>query len=87
MTAPREVGMSVVRRANAAKGQDMNTISARSRFVLSLTVMAIAALGAARLATAGAAKPVWLCKPGIADNPCEPGMETTTVSPAAPAGG
>jgi hypothetical protein len=24
---------------------------------------------------------VWLCKPGIADNPCKPGFQTTTVSP------
>jgi DUF3089 family protein len=23
----------------------------------------------------------WLCKPGIADNPCEPGFDTTLVSP------
>lgn len=62
----------------------MTTISAaRWRLLRCLTATAIAALGAARLATAGpAAKPVWLCKPGIADNPCEPGMETTTVSPA-----
>ncbi len=61
----------------------MTTIpAARCRFVLGLSVFAIAALATARLATAkGAAKPVWLCKPGIADNPCEPGMETTTLSP------
>ena len=25
--------------------------------------------------------PVWLCKPGIADNPCEPGFDTTVISP------
>ena len=24
---------------------------------------------------------VWLCKPGIADNPCKPGLATTQVSP------
>jgi hypothetical protein len=24
---------------------------------------------------------VWLCKPGLADNPCRPGFETTTLSP------
>jgi hypothetical protein len=26
-------------------------------------------------------KTVWLCKPGLADNPCTPGFGTTTVSP------
>src|SRR5689334_19774648 len=25
---------------------------------------------------------VWLCKPGIQNNPCEPGFDTTTVSPS-----
>jgi hypothetical protein len=25
---------------------------------------------------------VWLCKPGIPDNPCEPGFDTTLISPA-----
>ena len=24
----------------------------------------------------------WLCKPGLADNPCEPGLDTTVVSPS-----
>jgi hypothetical protein len=24
---------------------------------------------------------VWLCKPGLADNPCKPGFDTTRVSP------
>jgi hypothetical protein len=27
-------------------------------------------------------KTVWLCKPGLADNPCEPGFKTTVVTPA-----
>jgi hypothetical protein len=31
---------------------------------------------------AGAAEPVWLCKPGIPNNPCEPSLRTTVVSPA-----
>ena len=62
----------------------MNTISAaRGRPGRRLTVIAIAVLGAGRLAAAAPApKPVWLCKPGIAEDPCEPGMETTTISPA-----
>src|SRR5262249_48648693 len=56
---------------------DMTTTTVRR-----LTVIAIAAVGVARLASANhAPKPVWLCKPGIADNPCEPGMDTTTIAP------
>jgi hypothetical protein len=31
---------------------------------------------------AGAAEPVWLCKPGIPNNPCEPDLTTTLVSPS-----
>lgn len=31
---------------------------------------------------APAAEPVWLCKPGIANNPCEPSLRTTVVSPS-----
>jgi Protein of unknown function (DUF3089) len=31
---------------------------------------------------AGAAEPVWLCKPGIPDNPCAPSLDTTLVSPS-----
>src|SRR3954452_9300311 len=33
-------------------------------------------------ATAAKDKTTWLCKPGLADNPCEPGFKTTTLSPA-----
>jgi hypothetical protein len=33
-------------------------------------------------AVAGAAEPVWLCKPGVADNPCQPSLRTTIVSPS-----
>ena len=32
-------------------------------------------------AVASADKTQWLCKPGLADNPCKPGLETTIVSP------
>ncbi len=32
-------------------------------------------------AVASAEKTVWLCKPGLADNPCRPGLDTTIVSP------
>lgn len=31
---------------------------------------------------AGAAEPVWLCKPGIANNPCQTSLETTELSPS-----
>jgi Protein of unknown function (DUF3089) len=31
---------------------------------------------------AGAAEPVWLCKPGIPGNPCAPSLDTTFVSPS-----
>jgi hypothetical protein len=31
---------------------------------------------------AGAAEPVWLCKPGIANDPCTPSLKTTVVSPS-----
>jgi Protein of unknown function (DUF3089) len=32
--------------------------------------------------SAGAAEPVWLCKPGIANNPCDTSLRTTIVSPS-----
>jgi hypothetical protein len=41
------------------------------------------ALACVAAPTASAAKDttVWLCKPGLADNPCKPGFDTTQVSP------
>jgi pimeloyl-ACP methyl ester carboxylesterase len=42
---------------------------------------ALAAL-AVLVASASAAEPVWLCKPGIANDPCTPGLRTTVVSPS-----
>ena len=36
---------------------------------------------AAPSALAAKDKTVWLCKPGLADNPCQPGFGTTTISP------
>ena len=40
-------------------------------------------LGCVLAPAAGAAKDktVWLCKPGLAGNPCDPGFKTTTISP------
>jgi hypothetical protein len=38
---------------------------------------------AAQPSTAGAASgPVWLCKPGLRNNPCTPGLSTTRFSPS-----
>jgi hypothetical protein len=34
------------------------------------------------LPSSASAKPTWLCKPGLADNPCEPGFDTTVLSPS-----
>jgi len=45
------------------------------------TIAAIATV-AMPAASAGAAEPVWLCKPGIANNPCEPSLRTTVISPS-----
>ncbi len=53
--------------------------------VFALLIVAIAAvvmLIAADSAAAKGDKTVWLCKPGITDNPCEPGLSTTLVSPS-----
>jgi hypothetical protein len=42
-----------------------------------------AALGALAIpAGAAADDTVWLCKPGLADNPCRVGLDTTRISPA-----
>ena len=45
-------------------------------------ILAAAGLLLALSTGAGAAQPVWLCKPGIAHNPCAPGLKTTVVSPS-----
>ena len=49
-------------------------------------IAAGATLASACLALPGAAAAakddtVWLCKPGLADNPCKPGLATTQISP------
>jgi Protein of unknown function (DUF3089) len=59
----------------------MTGVGVRRRSLLA-GLIATAAVSAALVAPAGAsAKPVWLCKPGIADNPCQPGMQTTELTP------
>lgn len=45
------------------------------------TLVAASSLIAAPAAPA-AAKPVWLCKPGIKQNPCEPKLRTTVLAPS-----
>jgi hypothetical protein len=47
---------------------------------------ALAALAAPSGALAAKDNTVWLCKPGLADNPCKPGFGTTTVSPTGEVG-
>ncbi|MEA2329919.1 MAG: hypothetical protein QOH58_57 [Thermoleophilaceae bacterium] len=49
--------------------------------LLLAALLALGCLGALPSA-AGAAKTVWLCKPGKKDNPCEVGLRTTRFSPS-----
>jgi hypothetical protein len=46
-----------------------------------LGLLLAAALIGAPSASAAKDTTVWLCKPGLADNPCKPGFDTTAVSP------
>ena len=46
--------------------------------VLLLAVAAAVAIAPATVS----AKTVWLCKPGLKNNPCTPGLKTTVYSPA-----
>jgi hypothetical protein len=54
-------------------GKSIGTIAAAVLVFCALALMPSAA---------GAAEPVWLCKPGIANNPCDTSLRTTVVSPA-----
>jgi hypothetical protein len=45
-----------------------------------LTTIAATACAAA-LSTSASASTTWLCKPGLANNPCTPGLGTTVVAP------
>ena len=48
-----------------------------------ILVAAVAALAITLVVPAGAsAKVVWLCKPGMRANPCEPSLTTTVFSPS-----
>ena len=44
-------------------------------------LIALLALTTAAAAASGKDTTVWLCKPGLADDPCTPGLDTTEVSP------
>jgi hypothetical protein len=52
-----------------------------SRRLVAAAVAILACLGIAAPAAAQE-KTVWLCKPGLADNPCKPGLDTTVYSPS-----
>ena len=52
-----------------------------ARYVL-LASLAAAGFLLALPSGVGAAKPVWLCKPGLKENPCESGLKTTRFSPS-----
>ena len=42
-----------------------------------MLVLSMAVVGALCAAPAAPAKTVWLCRPGLAENPCEPSLSTT----------
>jgi hypothetical protein len=47
-----------------------------------ILLVSLALAAAAALPSSASAKTIWLCKPGIAKNPCEPGLKTTVFSPS-----
>ena len=53
----------------------LGTRGAVAAAILAACCLAVPAVAAAKDNT------VWLCKPGLADNPCKPGLSTTQVSP------
>jgi hypothetical protein len=55
-------------------------VIAETRPLRLLAAVALAALAALVAAEAGAAKTVWLCKPGLQDDPCSPSLTTTVFS-------
>ena len=54
----------------------MVTVRRSLLVVVALTAVAVA------LPAAASAKTVWLCKPGLAKNPCTPGLTTTAFTPS-----
>jgi Protein of unknown function (DUF3089) len=51
------------------------------RFPLLAVLTAAAATAAVAAPGAASASTTWLCRPGLASNPCTPGLATTTISP------
>ena len=57
-------------------------LEVRDDLRLAAAAILLAALAALMLGTGRAeAKTTWLCKPGLTDNPCKTGLDTTRVSP------
>jgi pimeloyl-ACP methyl ester carboxylesterase len=54
----------------------------RSLKLGTLAILALVCVALLRAGSAAAAEPVWLCKPGIPDNPCDTSLKTTLVSPS-----
>lgn len=54
----------------------------RGRLLLVVSLAVVSGLTLSVGATASEAKTVWLCKPGLADNPCRVGLKTTVLSPS-----
>src|SRR3954453_10760243 len=54
-----------------------------SRRSLALALSFAALLTMALAASSASAKTTWLCRPGLANNPCTPGLGTTVISPTA----
>jgi hypothetical protein len=54
----------------------------RVRMGVATAILLIAVALVASPPDAAAAKTLWLCKPGLRNNPCEPGLGTTVYSPA-----
>jgi pimeloyl-ACP methyl ester carboxylesterase len=58
------------------------TASGRVAVVAGAFIAALLLVAPVGSATAAADTTVWLCKPGLANNPCAPGLDTTQVSPS-----
>src|SRR4051794_15741800 len=69
------------------RGLSFDAMSAGMPRRVLFAVAVVAALALPSGAAAAKDKTVWLCKPGLADNPCLPGFKTTTVSPTGEVGG
>jgi len=54
----------------------------RRRLAAAMVLSAVTAVGAGLSAVPASAKTTWLCKPGLANDPCTPDLATTRVSPA-----